>query len=174
MQVTPLTYVSAQAAIQALEPLLAPDGAISQLANSNLLIISGSEFQLQRINQLIMLIDADPFRNQGIHLYQLSNANATEVAEELSELLLLIEGPDPAYQVKGIERINAILVTAPAARGFTEVSRWVQILDADSQEQVEQLFMYRVKNLVATELADTITTGLVHLSSLIFPGSVEN
>ena len=32
----------------------------------------------------------------------------------------------------------------------------MQILDADSQEQVEQLFMYRVKNLVAQELADTL------------------
>jgi len=158
MQVTPLTYVSTAAVIQAIEPLLAPDGEISQLANSNLLIITGSEFQLSRVNQLMMLIDADPFSNQGIHLYQLSNANATEVATELAEILTLIEGPSPSYQVRGIERINSILVTAPAARGFDEVSRWVQILDADSQEQVEQLFMYKVKNLIALELAETLSS----------------
>lgn len=157
MQVTPLTYVSTAAVIQAIQPLLEPDGGISQLGNSNLLVISGSEFQLQRVNELLMLIDADPFSNQGIHLYQLSNANAAEVATELAELLLLIEGPNPAYQVRGIERINSILVTAPAARGFDEISRWMQILDADSQEQVEQLFMYSVKNLVAVELADTLS-----------------
>ncbi|GIT23632.1 MAG: hypothetical protein CM1200mP40_33140 [Gammaproteobacteria bacterium] len=125
---------------------------MSQLGNRDLLIISGSEYQLQRVNQLLMLIDADPFSNQGIHLYQLSNANAIEVATELAEILLLIEGPNPSYQVRGIERINSILVTAPATRGFEEISRWVQILDADSQEQVEQLFMYRVKNLDALEL----------------------
>ena len=106
--------------------------------------------------KLMLDPNADPFANQGIHLYQLSNANANEVAEELTEILQLIEGSDPAYQVKGIERINALLVTAPATRGFEEISRWVQILDADSQEQVEQLFMYRVKNLVAQELADTL------------------
>ena len=104
-----------------------------------------------------MLIDADPFANQGIHLYQLSNANAVEVAQELSDILVLIEGPSPSYQVRGIERINSILVTAPASRGFEEISRWVQLLDADSQEQVEQLFMYRVKNLDALELADTLS-----------------
>ena len=67
----------------------------------------------------------------------------------MTEILSLIEGASPSYQVRGIERINAILVTAPAARGFEEISRWVQILDADSQEQVEQLFMYKVKNLDA-------------------------
>ena len=157
-QVTPLTYVSSAAVIQAIAPMLEPDGAISQLGSSNLLVISGSEFQLQRVNQILMLIDADPFANQGMHLYQLSNANAVEVAAELAEILLLIEGPNPAYQVRGIERINSILVTAPASRGFDEVSRWVQILDADSQQQIEQLFMYRVKHLAALELAETLST----------------
>ena len=121
-------------------------------------MITASDFLLQRANELLMLIDADPFSNQGIHLYQLSNANAPEVAEELVEILELIEGASPAYQVRGIERINAILVTAPASRGFEEISRWVEILDADSQEQVEQLFMYKVKNLDALELAETLST----------------
>ena len=158
LQVTPLTYVSSDAVIQAIEPLLQPEGSISQLGNRDLLIITASNYVLQRVNQLLMLIDADPFLDQGIHLYQLSNGNATEVAEELAEIILLIEGPSPSYQIKGIERINSILVTAPAARGFEEISRWVQILDADSQEQVEQLFMYRVKNLDALGLAETLST----------------
>ena len=157
-QVTPLTYVSSEAVIQAIAPMLEPDGAISQLGSSNLLVISGSEFQLQRVNQILMLLDADPFANQGMHLYQLSNANAIEVATELAEILVLIEGPNPAYLVRGIERINSILVTAPASRGFDEITRWVEILDADSQQQEEQLFMYRVKHLAALELAETLST----------------
>ena len=158
MQITPLTYVSTETAVEALGPLLAPEGSVSQLGSRDLLMITASDFLLQRANELLMLIDADPFSNQGIHLYQLSNANANEVAEELVEILGLIEGPNPAYQVRGIERINAILVTAPASRGFEEISRWVEILDADSQEQVEQLFMYKVKNLDALELAETLST----------------
>ncbi len=157
MQVTPLTYVSAEAALQVIEPLLAPDGEVRTLTSNNTLAISASEAQLQRINALLLLIDADPFANQGIHLYQLFNANAVEVADELADILQLIEGTTPAYQVKGIERINAILVTAPATRGFDEITRWVQILDADGQEQVEQLFYYKVKNLLAGELAETLS-----------------
>jgi general secretion pathway protein D len=49
------------------------------------------------------------------------------------------------------------LVTAPASRGFQEINRWVQILDAASQEQVEQLFYYPVKNLSAVELGETLS-----------------
>lgn len=158
MQVTPLTYVSTESVAQVLQPLLEPEGQVRTLGSNDVLLLSGTEFQLERANELISLLDTDPFRTQGIQLYQLSSANATELATELTEILQIIEGPNPAFQVKGIERINALLVTAPATRGFDEVSRWVRILDADSQDQVEQLFMYRVKNLVATELAQTLST----------------
>ncbi|GJM12057.1 MAG: hypothetical protein DHS20C12_04600 [Pseudohongiella sp.] len=157
LQITPLTFISPDAALQVVEPLLAPDGEVRTLVGNGTLAISASESQLQRINELLFLIDSDPFQNQGIHLYQLSNASAEEVAAELAEILLLIEGVTPAYQVKSIERINGILVTAPAARGFEEISRWVQILDSDGQEQVEQLFHYQVNNLNATELAETLS-----------------
>ena len=173
MQITPLTYVSTETAVEALGPLLAPEGSVSQLGSRDLLMITASDFLLQRANELLMLIDADPFSNQGIHLYQLSNANAPEVAEELVEILELIEGASPAYQVRGIERINAILVTAPASRGFEEISRWVEILDADSQEQVEQLFMYKVKNLDALELAETLSTVFEEEDDPLTPSNIR-
>ena len=157
LQITPLTFISTESAVQVIGPLLAPDGEVRTLVGNGTLAISASESQLQRINELLFLVDADPFQNQGIHLYQLFNANAVEVADELTEILLLIEGSTPAYQVKGIERINGILVTAPASRGFEEISRWLQILDSDGQEQVEQLFHYQVNNLSAVELAETLS-----------------
>ncbi len=166
MQVTPLIYVSAEAAIEVIRPLLQSEGDVRQFTINNTLAISAGPEELERINQLLLLVDADPFLNQGIRVYPLENANALEVAEELAEILLLIEGENPSYQVQGVGRINALLVTAPAARGFDEVSRWVAILDAESQEQVEQLFMYRVKNLPAPEFAETL--------SQVFEGEEES
>lgn len=157
MQVTPLTYISAEAAKEVVSPILGSADNVRQLVTNNTLIITANEFELDRINQLLMLVDADPFINQGIQLFQLGNASAEEVATELTDILALIEGSSPSYQVKGIERINGILVTAPAGRGFEEIERWVKILDAESQEQVEQLFYYKVRNLNAVELADTLS-----------------
>jgi general secretion pathway protein D len=58
--------------------------------------------------------------------------------------------------VLGLDRINSVLVIGPAARGFAEVDRWINILDAASQEQVEQLFVYKVKNLDAVAMAETL------------------
>lgn len=156
-QITPLVYVSVESALEMLGPLVLPNGNLSRIS-TNTLAISASPSQLSRINELLAVIDADPFQNQGLHLYPLSFAAAAEVAEELKEVLLLIEGTNPAYQVKGLERINSLLVTAPANRGFEEITRWVHLLDADSQEQSEQLFHYSVKNLTALDLAATLTS----------------
>ncbi len=156
MQITPLTHVSSASAIELLAPLLQPDGTVIRIANSNTVAITATPSQLTRINELLDLIDDDPFQSQGIQLYPLTNASATDVAQELRDLLILIEGPSPAYQVQGLDRINALLVTAPASRGFDEITRWIRILDADRQEQAEQLFQYRVKNLNAVDLATTL------------------
>lgn len=156
MQITPLIHVSSASAIEFLAPLLQPDGTVTRIANSNTLAVTATPSQLNRINELLDLIDDDPFQSQGIQLFPLTNASATDVAQELSDLLILIEGPSPAYQVQSLDRINALLVTAPAARGFDEITRWIRILDADRQEQAEQLFQYRVKNLNAVDLATTL------------------
>jgi len=157
MQITPLTYISVDSAVAILQPLVEPDGRIARITNSNNLAISGTSSQLGRINELLAIVDTDPFQNQGLRVYPLNNVGALEMAEELQEVLTMIEGENPAYQVLGLERINALLVTAPAVRGFDEIGRWVRLLDADQQEQAEQLFNYRVKNLTATELAETLT-----------------
>jgi len=158
MQVTPLTFISVESALAILAPLIDPDGDIIQLGQGNLIGISGTPQQLQRVNAFLDVVDDDPFQNQGIQLYELLNSQATDVAQELTNILSLVEGEQSSYQVLGLERINAVLVLAPANRGFDEVTRWVRILDAESQEQVEQLFFYKVKNLSATTLAATLTS----------------
>jgi len=157
LQVTPLTYISVETALALLNPLIQPDGTIIRLGQANLVGISGSPQQLQRVNALLDVIDDDPFQNQGIQLYELLNSQAAEVAQELTNILGLVDGEQSSYQVLGLERINAVLVLSPANRGFDEVTRWISILDAESQEQVEQLFFYKVKNLSATTLAQTLT-----------------
>lgn len=157
MQITPLTYISVSSALELVTPLIEPDGRVTRISNSNTLAITANESQLARINELLSLIDDDPFRNQGIQLYPLGFASAEDLATELHDVLTMIEGANPAYQVMPLARINSLLVTAPASRGFNEISRWVRLLDADRQEQAEQLFQYRVKNLNATELAATLT-----------------
>jgi general secretion pathway protein D len=156
LQVTPLTYISVETLEPILVPMLQPTGTLIRMGGPNLVGITGSPEQLARVNALLAVLDDDPFLNQGIRLYQLMNSPAAEVAEEMTGVLKLIEGEQGSYQVLGLDRINSVLVIGPATRGFAEVDRWINILDAASQEQVEQLFVYKVKNLDAVAMAETL------------------
>lgn len=157
LQVTPLTYISVEAAETVLNPLIQPEGSLIRLGPANLLGIRGTPEQLERVNALLAVIDDDPFQNQGIRIYELQNSQALPVADELKSVLQMVEGEQTSYQVLGLERINAVMVLAPANRGFDEVTRWINILDSASQQQGEQLFVYRVKSLNAGTLATTLT-----------------
>jgi general secretion pathway protein D len=157
LQVTPLRYISRETAVEVLGPILQDEGSIIPLGARNSIGISGPPGMLTRINGLLEVIDDDPFLNQGIKLYSLRYTQATDVAEEMTNILRLIQGETGAYQVLGLARINAVLVVGAPARGFDEVDRWIAILDNESQEQVEQLFFYKVKNLDALALATTLT-----------------
>ena len=157
MQVTPLTHISLAAAQTVLKSVVGPKGRIVPVPSLNTLLIVDRPERLQRLNGLLSLIDTDPFKNRGIHLYKIKAAQARTIAKELQEILKLIEGNKPVYQVMGLERINALLVVAPPGRGFREVSRWVDILDAGADEElVEQIFIYKCKSMKATSLASTL------------------
>lgn len=157
MQVTPLKHISIDAALTVLKPITGDKGRIVPVPNLNTLLIVDNSEQLKRVNGLLSLVDADPFKHRGIRLYKIREAEAKKVALELNDVLKLIEGDKPAYQVMGLERINALLVVAPPGRGFKEVSRWVDILDAGADVELEeQIFIYKCKSLECTALAGTL------------------
>lgn len=157
MQVTPLRYISIDAASAALKPMVEPQGRLVTLPTLNLLGITTSPQRLRRVNSLLSLLDADPFRHRGLRLYRLSNAKASELQADLDKILKAVEGTNPSYQVVGLERINAILVVSPPGRGFDQVSRWVDILDEANDAGGEQVFIYRVRHLKASTLAGTLS-----------------
>ena len=155
-QITPLRFVEAVNAIELLTPILEGNGRITTANNSNMLAITASQDRLEKINQLLQLVDIDPFQHRGIRLFYLQNADVEYVAGELSGILEKIEGNRGTYQVQGLKRINALLVVSPPQRGFKEVERWIGILDEAGSTQSEQMFVYRMKSLSAVSLAKTL------------------
>ncbi|MCV6636120.1 secretin N-terminal domain-containing protein, partial [Candidatus Albibeggiatoa sp. nov. NOAA] len=157
LQITPLRYITAESASAAITPMIQPQGRILNLANLNIIGIVTTPTILDRVNRLIQIIDADPFVHRGIRLFRLENSKASEVKAELDQILQAVMGSAPAYQVIALERINAILIVAPPKGGFKEVEMWLNVLDEQSDESIEQIFIYRVKNLEAKELAATLS-----------------
>lgn len=158
LQITPLRYISAESAIAALNPLVQPLGRIISLPTLNVIGIISSPNSLERINKLLEIVDADPFLHRGMRLFRLVNAKAVDIKADLDKILQAISGSAPAYNTIALERINGLLIIAPPASGFREVETWVNILDASSEESGEQVFIYRVRNLEAKDLAATLSS----------------
>lgn len=156
LQITPLRYVSIESAMAALNPLVQPSGRVISLPTLNVIGIIASPKRLARINKLLEIIDADPFSHRGMRLFRLVNAKAADIKTELDKILQAVSGNAPIYHTVALERINALLVVAPPASGFREVETWVEILDESSEESGEQIFIYRVRNLEAKDLASTL------------------
>ncbi len=157
LQITPLRYITAESASAAITPMIQPQGRILNLANLNIIGIVSTPTILDRVNRLLQIIDADPFIHRGIRLFRLQNSKASEVEAELDQILQAVMGSAPAYQVIALERINSILIVAPPKGGFREIEMWIEVLDEQSDESIEQIFIYRVKNLEAKELAATLS-----------------
>ncbi len=157
MQITPLRYISVEAALTVLKPLIEPQGRILSLSNLNLIGVIATPDRINRVNKLLSVMDSDPFLHRGMRLYRLANSKAAEVQVELDKILKGVAGATPAYQFIALERINAILAIAPPNGSFNEVTTWIEVLDERSEEGGEQVFIYQVKNLEAKKLATTLT-----------------
>ncbi|WP_177428701.1 type II secretion system secretin GspD [Candidatus Venteria ishoeyi] len=157
LQITPLRFISMDSGLAALKPLVEPHGRLITLDNLNLMGIITSPNRLRKINRLLSLIDADPFAHRGMQLFRLNNAKASEIKQDLDNVLKAVEGKMPAYESIALERINALLVVAPPRRGFEQVARWIQILDEENEAGGEQVFIYHVRNLKAADLAGTLS-----------------
>ena len=155
-QITPLRYINLEAGIAALKPIIEPTGRIISLPTLNIIGITATPEHLSRINHLLSLIDADPFVHRGIRLFRLHNVKAKNVKKDLENILKAVEGKNPSYKIIALERLNALLVVAPPRRGFEEVKRWISILDEENEAGGEQVFIYRVRNLNANNLASTL------------------
>jgi len=158
VQITPLRFISAADAKNLLAPVIQPRGRVIDFPNNlNVVGIVTAPQRLERVNKLLELVDADPFLHRGMRLFRLLNSPAAEVQAELDRVLKAIIGENMPYQVVPLERLNALLVVAPPGAGFKDVELWVDVLDERNEGGTEQIFIYKVRNLEAKELASTLS-----------------
>ncbi|RIL11714.1 MAG: type II secretion system protein GspD [Proteobacteria bacterium] len=81
-----LKYVSAEEVKQLISPLASPDGLTNSYAGTNSLIIIDSEENIERLIKIIDTLDV-PFSDREMSIIPILNADATELAEKLNEIL---------------------------------------------------------------------------------------
>jgi len=159
LRAVPLRYVGVAEMQKVVEPILPPKSIIRADELRNVLLLAGSSEELEGVLETIRLFDVDFMRGMSVGLYSLKNVEAPTLAEELDKVMGdTSKGPlAGVLRLMPIERLNAILAVSTQPRYLEEVETWVERLDRYSTNRAGGVHVYRVQNIDAMVLAETLS-----------------
>ncbi|MEN8259783.1 MAG: type II secretion system secretin GspD, partial [Pseudomonadota bacterium] len=159
VRIIPLEFVGVEEIKAILEPLIPPKAILRVDKMRNLLLVAGSSQELEQVIDTIDIFDVDVMKGMSFGLFPLQNVDVGTVLKEL-EALFGESSETPLagmFRMLPIERLNALLLITPQARYLTEAKRWIDRLDRAKSAAGGGVHVYRVQNVDAVELADTLS-----------------
>jgi general secretion pathway protein D len=159
VHVVPLKYVGAEEMAQILDPLVATGNQLLRVDSArNLLILASAGGQLDRLIDTIEIFDVDRMAGMSVALFTPDYVSAATLAEDLDQLLA-----DPQHGLMAgllrfivVDRLNGLIVVTPHAEHLAKVREWIRRLDRNTGDASPRLFVYRVQNGKAADLAEML------------------
>lgn len=161
LHIIPISFASADALQQALEPFVVPGRGLIVDAARNMLLFRGPGSEARDLVSLVELFDVDWMEGMSFALLPLVSAGAGDVITELEAVFGLDEGGEGpmrgVIRFLPIERMNAILAISEQPSYLTRARDWVERLDrgGGSADQ-RQLYVVHLKNARASEIAEVM------------------
>jgi general secretion pathway protein D len=159
IEIFQVRHVLAEEMANILQPFVTPGGDVLSYPRANAVVVTDLESNVQRLRQLAATFDIDGFRNLHARVFKMREGDPEELANELLTLLAPYgvtatgEGEGGVFMVP-LQRLNAIVVFAVDAAAFTEIDRWLMMLDIPPDKGAgRQTFVYNVENAKAADLA---------------------
>jgi len=155
-EVIRLKYADASQLMAILRPLVPPNSNLSVYPNGNMLLMTDSAANIQRIREVVKLLD----RNEamGVKVFLLEHASADKVAAALTQLY---SGPSQgamgSVKAMAYQPGNMLIVVA-APQLLSEVVRMVSKLDISPPTDNERLYVRYLKNADAEDVAKVINS----------------
>ena len=158
IQIVPLQYVPAAEMEKILEPVTASENLLHIDELRNLLIIAGTQSELQEMTEIIDIFDVDWMSGMSFGLFSLRYASATDIAEELAKIFGQDRQEDLAdlVRLEPIERLNALLVVTQQPSYLTRAQAWIERLDQITDGTDRRIFVYFLDNARAESLATSL------------------
>jgi general secretion pathway protein D len=157
-KVIPVRNVAADEISKLLKPLV-QEKTILQVDNDrNILVVSGTGDEVQRVQEMVGAFDTDVLRGRSFALFTLAHVEPETVIKELEAVFNDKSGDKNAgfFRFIPIERLNAILAITHQARYLSEIESWVFRLDKANTASGGSVNVYKVQHVDAVELADTL------------------
>jgi general secretion pathway protein D len=158
--VIPVRFASAEDLARALQPFLGQGARIAAEPGSNSVVIGGDPSRREAITNLVRAFDVNSLANQSFVLMPVSEGSAREMASALQQALVSQGGPTAAgaarsgvLRVVPMERINAVLVSAPDPRMIDDVNRVFNLVQHRQAATTRSWHVYFVQNGRSNDLA---------------------
>jgi general secretion pathway protein D len=160
VRVVPLQYISVAEMSKILTPL-APEGSIIRAdSERNILLLAGTSLEMANLVDTIRVFDVDWMAGLSVGFFPLQYTSLEDITTDLNVVFGdQAEGPLAGMlRLVPIESANGLLVVTPQEKYLAEVKTWIQRFDrlGGLRGDSERLFVYRVRNGLAADLADLL------------------
>ena len=145
-----------------LQPFITPGGDVIPYPRANMLILTDIASNVDRLREMVQLLDRDAFRDLKARIFKIRNTNLEELGQELLAILDTYGITGQAAAERGVYaiplvRLNSIAVLAFAESTFQAVEYWLGILDVKPDEELKKrVRTYPVQNAKAADLAQIL------------------
>lgn len=154
-------FVAATDIEKALEQVLPSGASLRADPGRNVLIVSGQARDVADLLGMVESFDVDYLRGLSFALLPLRTGRARDVAADVSAMIAASgRGLPDLVKVVPIQRMNAVLVTSMQPAYLGRVRGWVEKLDRGDGRGEQQLYVYRVQNGRAADLAGVLRRAL--------------
>ena len=159
LTVIPLRYIAAAEMQELLVPITPTTSSVQVNHLRNLLLVSGSTPEVETIKDMVRLFDVDWLKGMSVSLHPLRYVDAAKARQEMDDIYNALAAgrkESALLRVVPIERIRALLLVSTNAERIRQAQQWLRQLDKPSEQSGQQLYVYRVQNAKAVELADVL------------------
>lgn len=147
-----------------LKPFITDGASITDLTDSNTLVIVEAPANIDKLREIISRIDNKGEREWPTGTFQCREVEADVLVEELLQLLPVLGFPvatgagtsGGAIKVVALPRVGCIIVSAALPEVVTEVGKWVKVLDRSDMMDKEEIFFYNVTHTTVDKLASAM------------------
>lgn len=158
-QIVPVMHISSGEAQKLLEPYLSQQAVIYNLADLNTLVISDFEGQVVDAMAILSKLDVSSLSSMRVKVVRVEQAPLFDLRDELKEVLLALKVNKKDYdgvQLIPLERINSLMLIGYNEELVQTAVSWVEELDRAPTGGRDSIYIYNVRNSVASELVDLV------------------
>ncbi|MCE8510915.1 type II secretion system secretin GspD [Ruegeria pomeroyi] len=153
--VAPLKFISVKQVVGVLSPLVDGGLRVTPDENRNLLLMSGSQAQLEAAVEALNIFDVDVLQGKSVALVQLEAADPEDVVRELqvifqAEVGELLEG---VIEFIPNNRLSSVLIITSRAQYLDRAQKWVRDLDVTASRSRRYTKVYSLQNREAVDIA---------------------